>query len=270
MSCKLPDSRYAFIKEGQCVWAQIGGGFLDLGRTTSARGFSESRTRVSGSVEFMIQPDWFAGFAVGYEHGNENTGSSLAKPQSNRAHFGAAVKYNPGPFLFAAAAYGGYGWYTTDRFMDFGGFNATAASASSVSRVGGQLRAAYLVDQESWYVKPILDLNLTRISLNRFREKGAGGADLIVAGTSKAVFSGSPAIEIGTQMSLPNDSVLRSFAPRNYCTQQHRFRGESLVQRRAWRHGALPHHDRHRHCDGGCRCRRGPSSQRRTRTEICL
>ncbi len=41
MSCNVPDGRYAFIKEGQCVWAQVGGNFLDLnagsGGSASAR-----------------------------------------------------------------------------------------------------------------------------------------------------------------------------------------------------------------------------------------
>jgi uncharacterized protein with beta-barrel porin domain len=212
MSCKVPDGRFAFIKEGQCVWAQVGGGFLNLGQTAGNLGYSESGIRLSGGAEVMIQPDWFAGFALGYEHANANTGNTFAKSQIDRAQFGAVVKYNPGPFLLAAAAYGGYGWYTADRFMDFGGFNTTATSGSRISRVGGQLRAAYLVDQGPWYLKPIIDLNATRISRNGFSEHGAGGGDLIVPGSNNVVFSGSPGIEIGAQINLPNDAILRPFA----------------------------------------------------------
>ena len=109
MSCKVPDGRYAFIKEGQCVWAQAGGGFLDLAGTSGSLGFQQSAARVAGGAEIMLRPNWFAGVALGYEHGYENTENALAKSQSNSAHFGGVIKYNPGPFLFAAAAYGGYG-----------------------------------------------------------------------------------------------------------------------------------------------------------------
>jgi uncharacterized protein with beta-barrel porin domain len=213
MSCKVPDGRYAFIKEGQCVWAQVGGGFLDLDRTSGSLGFHQSAARVSGGAEIMLRPDWFAGVALGYAHGFENTESTLATSQSNSAHFGGVVKYNPGPFLFAAAVYGGYGWYSTDRFIDFAGFNAIATSDSRISRVGGQLRAEYLaVDRGAWYLKPLVDLNLTRVGLAGFSEQGAGGANLVVAGTDTTVFSGSPAVEIGSQMNLPDGALLRPFA----------------------------------------------------------
>ncbi len=50
----------------------------------------------------------------------------------------------------------------------------TAGSAASA-----EIRAAYLIDRETWYLKPLVDLNLTHINLNGFSE-GAGGANLIV------------------------------------------------------------------------------------------
>ena len=212
MSCDVADGRYVFIKEGQCVWAQVGGKFLNLNATSGSLGFNESAFTASGGAEIMLRPDWFASFALGYDHGNTSTSDTLAESQTDRAHFGAAIKYNPGPYLFAAAVYGGYGWYTTDRFINFGGFDATASSDSLISRVGGQFRAAYLVDRGSWYLKPLVDLNVTHVNLNAFSEQGAGGADLIVSGTGETVFSASPAVEIGTQRSLQNGALLRPFA----------------------------------------------------------
>jgi uncharacterized protein with beta-barrel porin domain len=212
MSCNVPDGRYVFIKEGQCVWAQVGGKFLNLNATSGSLGFNESAFTASGGAEIMLRPDWFASFGLGYDHGNTSTANTLAQSQTDRAHFGAAIKYNPGPYLFAAAVYGGFGWYTTDRFIDFGGFDATASSNSQISRVGGQFRAAYLVDRGSWYLKPILDLNVTHVDLSAFSETGAGGADLIVPGNGTTVFSASPAVEIGTQRALENGALIRPFA----------------------------------------------------------
>ncbi|HEV7996892.1 MAG TPA: autotransporter domain-containing protein [Stellaceae bacterium] len=212
MSCNVPDGRYAFIKEGQCVWAQIGGKFLDLNATSGSLGFAENAFVMSGGAEVMLRPDWFASFALGYDHGDINTGNTLAQSQANRAHFGAAIKYNPGPLLLAAAVYGGYGWYTTDRYIDFADFSANPTSDSNISRVGGQLRAAYLIDRGAWYLKPLVDLNVTRINLNGFSEQGAGGADLNVSGSGSTVFSASPAVEVGTQTGLQNGALVRPFA----------------------------------------------------------
>jgi uncharacterized protein with beta-barrel porin domain len=212
MSCDVPDGRYVFIKEGQCVWAQLGGKFLDLNATSGSLGFGENAFVMSGGAEMMLRPDWFASFAFGYDHGNIDTADGLAQSQANRAHFGAAIKYNPGPFLFAAAVYGGYGWYATDRLINFADFSAIAASDSGISNVGGQFRAAYLIDRGSWYLKPLIDFNVTHVSLNSFSEQGAGGASLIVSGTGSTVFSASPAVQIGTQTSLQNGVLLRPFA----------------------------------------------------------
>ena len=212
MSCNVPDGRYAFIKEGQCVWAQLGGKFLDLNATSGSLGFGENAFVMAGGAEMMVRPGWFASFALGYDHGNINTAGNLAQSQANRAHFGAAIKYNPGPLLLAAAVYGGYGWYTTDRFINFADFSAAPTSASNISRVGGQLRAAYLIDRGAWYLKPLVDLNLTRVNLNGFSEQGAGGADLNVSGSGTTVFSASPAVEVGTQTGLQNGVLVRPFA----------------------------------------------------------
>ncbi len=212
MSCKAPDGRYAFIKEEQCVWAQIGGKFLNLAGTSANLGYSQSAVALAGGAEIMLQPDWFASFALGYDNGSGGTATTSATSTAERAHFGAAIKYNPGPFLFSAAIYGGYGWYSTDRSINFGLLNATASSDNTISRVGGQLRAAYLIDRETWYIKPLVDLNLTRVNLNSFTEQGAGGANLIVSGSGETIFSASPAVEIGTQTTFQGGATLRPFA----------------------------------------------------------
>ena len=156
MSCKAPDGRYAFIKEEQCVWAQIGGKFLNLAGNSANLGFSQSAVVLAGGAEIMVQPDWFASFALGYDNGNGGIADGVGElRRRSRLHIGAAIKYNPGPFLFSAAVYGGYGWYSTDRSINFGALNATATSDNTISRVGGQLRAAYLIDRETWYIKPL-------------------------------------------------------------------------------------------------------------------
>jgi hypothetical protein len=53
---------------------------------------------------------------------------------------------------------------------------------------------------------------LTHIALNGFSEHGAVGANLIVSGTDNTLFTGSPAVEIGTQMEMPDGNFLRPFA----------------------------------------------------------
>lgn len=95
--------------------------------------------------------------------------------------------------------------------MAFGGFSALATSSHDVSYVGGKLRAAYLLGIGDWYLKPLLDINATRLSLGGFTETGAGGANLVVGSTDKTVLSASPALEIGAKWALSPSMLLRPY-----------------------------------------------------------
>ena len=89
-------------------------------------------------------------------------------------------------------------WYDTDRPIAFPGFSALAQADHDVSYIDGRFRAAYLFTNGSWYAKPMVDFDATRISLDNVNERGAG-VGLNVRGNDETVLSATPALELGTQ-----------------------------------------------------------------------
>ena len=107
---------------------------------------------------------WRVGFAGAYERSKLDT-TTNASSDADRLHGGAVLKYNPGPLLLAGAVSGGWGWYDTERQINFPGFMALATSDNEIGYVNGRFRAEYLLSNGSWYAKPMVDFDATHISL---------------------------------------------------------------------------------------------------------
>ena len=68
MTCPERDGAYAFIREGQCVWARVSGRFYDQDTTFQTLGFNETNFQVSGGGQVALGGAWRLGGALGYEH----------------------------------------------------------------------------------------------------------------------------------------------------------------------------------------------------------
>ncbi|WP_171946426.1 autotransporter outer membrane beta-barrel domain-containing protein [Hyphomicrobium sp. CS1GBMeth3] len=210
LSCSVADgSGAAFIRQGQCIWARGRARFLDLDATADNVGADSTVGSFSGGVQLALATDWRLALAAGYDSISLDAGPR-ASADGDRAHLGVAVKYNPGPLLLAAAASGGWSAFDTRRTIAFGGFNDTATGDSDVNYASGRLHAAVLLDQGSWYLKPLVDGTVTYIDADGVAERG-GSAALTVGGTSDTIYAVSPALEIGGEMRFSELSVLRPF-----------------------------------------------------------
>jgi uncharacterized protein with beta-barrel porin domain len=210
MTCPERDGAYAFIREGQCVWARVSGRFYDQDTTFQTLGFNETNFAVSGGGQFALGGAWRLGGALGYEHSELET-STNAQSDGDRFNGGGVLTYNPGALLLSAAVSGGRGSYDIDRPIAFPGFSALAKGDTDIDNVTGRLRAAYLVDFGGWYLKPLVDLDATRLDLDGTKERGAGGASLVVKGNDQTYLSASPALELGTQFAMANGTLIRPY-----------------------------------------------------------
>jgi uncharacterized protein with beta-barrel porin domain len=211
MTCPVRDGAAAFIKEGECVWARLSGREFEQDATFQTFGFEETSFEVAGGVQGALGDVWRIGFAGAYEHGSLDTDQTFATSDSDRAHAGAVLKYNPGPLLLAAAVSGGWGWYDTERPINFTGFSALAKSDSEIGYLDGRFRAAYQLGAGSWYAKPMVDLDATHVRLDSVSESRAGGVGLNVRGNDETVLSATPALEIGAQFGGPAGTLLRPY-----------------------------------------------------------
>jgi uncharacterized protein with beta-barrel porin domain len=60
-------------------------------------------------------------------------------------------------------------------------------------------------------LKPQVDLDATRLDLDGTKERGAGGASLVVNGDDQTYLSASPALELGTQFAMANGTLIRPY-----------------------------------------------------------
>jgi outer membrane autotransporter protein len=210
MSCREREGAYAIIAEGQCLWAEIDANRYDQDGTSEQVSTGEDSYRFSAGGQVGLSDQVHLGFALRYETLDQDTGN-FASSDGERAHAGAALKYNEGPMLLAAAVSAGRTWYDTDRNFSFGGFSDGASSSHEVDYVNGVLRAAYLMPLGNFYLKPIADFNVAHVSSDGFTEAGGGGAALTVNGADGTYFSFSPTVEAGTEWRMASGTLVRPF-----------------------------------------------------------
>ena len=205
MSCRMRDGGFAFIAEGQCLWAEAGGARFEQKDTPHQVRTDEDAWRISAGGQVAMNEDFRFSFAGRYENLRQLTGD-FARSSGDRGHLGAAIKYNSGPFLFAAGVGAGRTWYDTTRDTGGGGI---AASNHTVDYLNGLLRAAYLLPMGNVYLKPMIDAGVTRVWSSGFTESGVGG--LTVADARETFFAVSPSLEIGGQWRLADATLVRPY-----------------------------------------------------------
>ena len=146
---------------------------------------------------------------MSYETGHTTSGT-FATTSADRYDFGAAIKHQIGPWLFAAALDAGYDALNTTRYINFAGA-AAATSTPSVWRLDSRFRAAYVAESNGFYVKPSFDIDTIYTALPGFSEWGAGALGLNVAAAHKVTFAATPMFELGKTWLLANGSALRPY-----------------------------------------------------------
>ncbi|MEM1049267.1 MAG: autotransporter domain-containing protein [Pseudomonadota bacterium] len=212
-SCRLAGQNHTALSEGECYWARPQGRFLDRDSDSNTIGFDETSGGLAAGAQVAVAPNWFAGFALGYERASLDTDTG-AETDSNRFSGGLSLKYQAGSFLLGAAISGGVSGNDTQRPISFGGvtgFNATAESNYAIKTLTGRARAAYVFQFRDWFAKPLVDVTATYLSRDGVTETGAGAANLALSSSDDTFFSVTPALEIGGDIALSETSVIRPY-----------------------------------------------------------
>lgn len=211
LSCLVNGTDTAAInREGQCLWIGAKGRFIDGAETFEDIGFDETAGQFVAGSQVALNSVWRLGAGLGFQTSSLSTESG-AYSDGDQLQGGVALKYNPGALLFASAFSGAHGWYDTARPMGFGGFSQTARSDHDLDVLQGRLHASYVLGNPGLYYKPMLDVAVTDVDLGDVRERGAGGASLLVHGADHTVFTLSPALEVGTEWWWSNGTLVRPF-----------------------------------------------------------
>lgn len=196
LSCRMPGSGAAAIaREGQCIWLKGQQRFLNVAGNSSDQGFTDQTTSISSGAQFALDNNWTGGAAVDYDWSTMTSGNG--KAVGGRFNAGAVLKYTNGPLQFAGALSGGWGNADTTRVVNVASLNSTLTGKSRMDVYTALLRASYVFDLDTLYVKPMADFSVTRMNFSGYSETG-GNAALRFAGGSQTLFTISPAVEIGT------------------------------------------------------------------------
>ncbi|MFM8745515.1 MAG: autotransporter-associated beta strand repeat-containing protein [Aestuariivirga sp.] len=206
IGCPRSSGAYAAIAEGQCLWMDSGGGYLDANAANGNPGWDQTTWWIGGGGQVALSDEFRLGLGVRYENSNLDQGDD-ATTSGPLWNAGASLTYTAGPVLLAAAASAGTGSLDSRRDTSSG----TAKADHDIGYVHGKLRAGYLFEYGWWYLKPLIDLDATWMTYGDFSEEGGADGAVRAEGEEKAVLSALPRLEIGGDVALDNGVVLRPF-----------------------------------------------------------
>ena len=210
-SCPTFEDGTAIVREGSCLWAQISGSHTDQDANDGADGFSDTGFTYQLGVQNELSPGWFLGVSAAYRQDSYESDDGRSQSDGDSVLAGVTVKREQGPWLFGLGLSGGYGWFDTDRRVDLGGTQATASSDPEVQNVGLRGRASYDFGGESFYLRPILDLDAIYTRVPGYDEKGADGLGLDVSDSDQVALVATPSLELGGRVNLDQGWMFRPF-----------------------------------------------------------
>ncbi|WP_187972758.1 autotransporter domain-containing protein [Aquibium microcysteis] len=211
LSCRMAGGENAFAAEGECAWGRAVYSEYDLNAANGdLTGFNTRSTEIMGGVQMAVDgTPWRLGGSIGYRS-SDRDGDGGASSKGDSFSAGAVVKYAPGPLLLAASLSASHGSYDTLRPIAFGNFTDLLSGETDVTTVSGRLRAAYTLQTGGFYLRPMVDLSATYVRTGAFTESG-GVASISSNGVDNTVLALLPAVEVGGQIELGGDMLLRPY-----------------------------------------------------------
>ena len=200
-SCPVFVEDTTLLNEQDCVYLRN----IDTGsQLTADSGYS----RFSGSSvafeiggEKQVSPGWFLGGAISPGSLWSQSAGGLSEVSGTTVNAGMVVKHfvTERLLLAASASYGNDNNTLSDVVETETG-NAVATAQQELNHVTGRLRAEYDIPFETWYIRPMVDADVTYTSMAPYTETGAGIDDVSYSAANKTTPSLSPTIEFGTRV----------------------------------------------------------------------
>ncbi len=200
------------LREDECAWTRLGYTGLDRSRDSEFAGYDMDMLTAEAGFRREVSPDWFVGMSGAYEHSNLHTNDNLVQVEGNSALAAVSLMHRMGAWRVSVAADGSYGWYSSKRYVGMDDAIATVAGSPNGSNLGLHGRVSYDVNFESFYLRPQLDLETNWLRMGSDQEHGSALFELTTESSNKVVFSGTPALEIGTGHALKGGGMSRVYA----------------------------------------------------------
>lgn len=212
MSCPAFESATMLMREGECVWGRISGGYSRMSPSQDEGGYRQRQTSYRMGAQKEFAPGWFVGATASFTRGELDDADGITGSKTDSYDASIAVKRQLGNWLFAVSATAGKTEQQNLRAMTISSSTAVAMSQSHVEALGARFRAAYELPFANWYVRPYLDVDALHLRTPSFQEYGAAGLDLSVLSQRKTVFAFNPNIEIGSRFEIASGYWARPYA----------------------------------------------------------
>ena len=211
LSCPEFEGTTAMLVEGQCAWMRVTGrtASQDSGNGVTRFTLNTSTWQIGGQKD--IGTGWFLGGSLAFENSRLSSADNLNSGNGQAGYGAVTVKYQTGPWLFAASAFGGAGEFNTSRIITLPGFGAVAKGSPDTSNIGLLLRGSYTIGREEFYLRPSLSLSTIHVRTGAYRESGGGVLNLSVDSAAQTTAMLTPMLEIGGRIALDDGMLLRPF-----------------------------------------------------------
>jgi hypothetical protein len=223
LTCRSPETDYASLSRGRCVWGNLGSAQLTQVETSNAVGFSENGSGVSYGFQNVVSKDQRTLFGGAFAFGDDNLYANTASMWGSRFTAGLLLKreMNNG-VTYSADVTGGSGNYQTRRTIQFpsptvstssgaGGFGSfdtppvVTNGGAYVSYFNASIRAdKYIPLADGFAFTPYLALNETRTSLSPTKETGAGALNIDTVYQGDSFMTLQPGFELGGTFTSKN------------------------------------------------------------------
>ncbi|RVU19109.1 autotransporter outer membrane beta-barrel domain-containing protein [Methylobacterium oryzihabitans] len=210
MSCPVFAAGTAFLTEGACTYARLGGRTTSVGADADRgrMGIDSTVLQIGGQGE--LAPGWFLGGSLAYETGRLD-GRDGVRGGLDVGHGVLTLKRQEGPWLLTGAAFGSVGQVDLRRTVGLPGVGGLATGSTTPTTLGGRLRAAYTIGTETLYLRPFLNLDVVGARFGSYTEAGLGAFGLRHDAAAQTAAILTPALEVGLRTNLDAGMVLRSF-----------------------------------------------------------
>lgn len=199
------------LVETQCAWLRVTGRSTgqDPGNGITSYRLGQVTTQLGGQKE--LGDGWLLGGSLAYSSSRLSSADSLTSGNGQAGYGAVTVKYQTGPWLLAAAAYGGAGQFNTSRVITIPGFTGIAKGNPDTASVGTLFRVNYTVGTEQIYVRPNVTVGVVNARTGAYRESGAGILNLGIDSSSRTTAVLSPMLEVGGRVELQDGMLMRPF-----------------------------------------------------------
>jgi len=211
MSCSVYGGENKFNAQGECFWASV------VGNETNYRSDAENEafTSKSGGMRVggqrAISDTVFAGFGFSSESFGNGFGANSQR-DGHRYQIGGAVKAIYGGTTLAATLSGGYDSFTLTRDITIpNGPSYIVEGNQNTAFVSAHGRVSHTFGQNSFYLKPHLDIGVTAVRAGAVSETGGSPVALNIAATRQEFTTVEAALEVGGEFQMTSKSVFRPF-----------------------------------------------------------